>query len=603
MSSQGLSYRGLGVSAGLAIGPVYIVDRRRVKVPRYHVDGEGRSAELQRFARAVAATAQQLVDLRLRAEEGSLSQVSLLLEAHEMILQDAALQDATRKRIEVEGQNAEWALKNTLRDLKRMFDRLEQDFFRERRSDVDIVGDRLLRNLTGDRTDPLAKLPKGSVVVAHDLSPADTVGLARHEVLAFVTETGGRTSHTAIMARALNVPCVLGVSGVLEQSGSGDTMIVDGRTGEVILQPQEAVIRRYTSLQRRREEEVRALLADRDLPSQTVDGVEIELLGNVEVSQEIDLVISHGGKGVGLYRTEFLALERTVGDHLEHFEAYKDMVHRLGGRPFVIRTMDLGADKGRPGDRHSQGETSASSSGITPVPVPGALPAANPALGLRAVRLSLRDRPAFREQLKGILLASAFGPVRILVPLVTTVEELREVRNELEIAQEDLTDEGREFDLDVPLGMMIETPASAILADRFAAECDFFAIGTNDLIQYLLAADRGNDDVAYLYRAAHPALIRLVAQVAAVGREHDKPVSVCGEMAADPFFAPLLIGMGVRALSMNPSSIPVVKRMIRRLDTERCAEFVAEAANYSTADEVERALAENLKAWTPDLFG
>ncbi|MEO1235019.1 MAG: phosphoenolpyruvate--protein phosphotransferase [Myxococcota bacterium] len=599
------TFRGLGVAPGLAIGPVHIVDRRRLKIPRYHVDGEGRSAEVSRFERAVASTARQLAELRERAADSQLSQVGLLLEAHEMILRDDALQGATKKRVEEDGLNAEWAVRNTLRDLKRLFDRLEQDFFRERRSDVDIVGDRLLRNLMGDRTDPLAGLPEGSVVVAYDLSPADTVELARQEVLAFVTETGGRTSHTAIMARALNVPCVLGVNGVLDHAGAGDTIIVDGRTGEVLLDPQEAVIRRYTSMQRRREEEVRALLADRDLPSETVDQVRVHLHGNVEVSQEIDIVLSRGGEGVGLYRTEFLPLERPdLRGHLEHFDAYRVMVERLDGRPFVIRTLDLGGDKSSLSERMPPNVPSSESGTFpTPIPLPGVAPPSNPALGLRAIRLSLQNRAAFREQLKGILLASALGPVRILLPLVTTLEEIREVRTELEIVQEDLTAEGRTFDEDIPLGMMIETPAAALLVDQFAKEVDFFAVGTNDLIQYLLAADRGNDEVAYLYRAAHPALIRTLAGIARVGLEHGKPVSICGEMAADPFFTPLLVGLGFRSLSMNPTSIPVVKRMVRRLEASACETFVSEALAFATSDEVERALAERLKAWTPDLFG
>lgn len=598
-----VTFRGLGVAPGLAIGPVHVVDRRRVRVPRYRIRPEGRVKEVARFDRAVVAAKAQLGELRTRAQEEGLQQVSLLLEAHEMILQDDALEGATKRKVEEEGQNAEWALKNTIRELKRMFDRLEQDFFRERRSDVDIVGDRLMRILTGHRTDPLEGLPEGSVVVAHDLSPADTVALARQKVLAFVTETGGRTSHVAIMARALNVPSVLGVHGILEQAGSGDQIIVDGRTGEVVLQPAEAVVNRFATMKRRRQEEARALLADRDLPSETVDGVRIHLHGNIEVSQEIDLVLSNGGEGVGLYRTEFLLLEKPdLRGHLDHYEVYKRIVEELGGRPCVIRTLDIGGDKR---DFGSGNLPASESTGSSPVPFlqgQDSSPNLNPALGLRAVRLSLRERPRFREQLKGILLASSDGPVRLLIPFVTTVEEVREVRAELEAAQEDLAGEGRSFDEKLPVGIMIETPAAALIADRFADDCDFLAIGTNDLIQHLLATDRGDDEVAYLYRPAHPALIRLLASISEVGREHGLPVSVCGEMAADPFFSPLMVGLGFRSLSMNPSSIPMVKRMIRRLDAKACAEFCSEAKDLKTAADVERALADRLQTWTPDLF-
>ena len=337
------TFRGLGVSPGVAIGPVHLVDRRRLKVPRYHVQPDTLEAEIARLERAVTMASQQFQELQARAEESEFSQVVKLIQAHEMLLRDEALLEATRRRIREEGVNAEWALKSTVREVKRLFDRLEKDYFRERRSDVDIVGDRILRNLIGDRTDPLEDLPKGSVVVAHDLSPADTVALARQEVLGFVTETGGRTSHTAIIARALNVPSVLGVHGLLEHVGSGDEVIVDGRTGEVVHQPAEAVVARYTTMKRRRMEEERALLADRDLPSETQDGVQIHLLGNVEVSQEIDLINKYGGEGVGLYRTEFLKIERPdIRSHLEHFDIYRSMVDRLAGRQFVIRSIDIG---------------------------------------------------------------------------------------------------------------------------------------------------------------------------------------------------------------------------------------------------------------------
>lgn len=587
------SFRGMGVSPGLAIGSVHLVDRRRVKVPRYHVSSSGRGREKARFQRAVDSASLQIRELRERADESGLAQVVLLLSAHEMILQDDELVSTTKARIDEDGLNAEWALKKTLRDLKRLFDRLEQNFFKERRSDIDIVGDRLLRILVGERTDPLDEMPEGAVVVAHDLSPGDTVALARKKVLAFVTETGGRTSHTAIMARALNVPSVLGVPGLLEHAGSGDPIIVDGRTGEVVLDPADAVLGRYRGMQRRRQEEAKALLADRDLPSVTLDGTAIRLLGNVEVSQEIDLVLSHGGEGVGLYRTEFLRLEQgELTDHVDHFEVYRRMAQELSGRPFTIRTFDIGGDKALSDDAS------------TP-PLGARLDEAesNPALGLRGIRLSLRDRPQFREQLKGILLASAMGPVRLLVPLVSGVEEVREVREEIALVQDDLSAEGRDFDKEIAVGVMIETPAAALLADVLANECDFFAIGTNDLIQYTLATDRGNDEVAYLYRPAHPALIRLIAHVVEAAKPRGLEVSVCGEMAADPFFMPLLLGLGVRSLSMNPTSIPVVKRLVRRLSLGHCAQFVLEAKRLSTSDAVEQALAERLKAWAPDLLG
>lgn len=599
---SGARFKGLGVSPGLAIGPVHLVDRRRVKIPRRHLDAADRAAEVERFEGAIETAATQLESLRDRAQDADLSQVGMLLEAHQMMLRDDALLGATRRRIESHGQNAEWALGTTLGELKKLFDRLEQDYFRERRSDVDIVGDRLLRILTGEGTDALDGLEEGAVVVAKDLSPADTVSLARKKALAFVTESGGRTSHTAIMARALNIPSVLGAQGILEQVGNGDRIVVDGRTGEVVLQPVDAVLGEYRNLQVERAAEVRALRADRDLPSVTQDGVQVRLLGNVEVSQEIDSVIDNGGTGVGLYRTEFIWLEQPrLDSYLDHYEVYLRMVQQLDGRPCTIRTLDIGGDKESVVSRRrtSSRPSSAVSNPLTS-PSPGRR--ANPALGLRAIRSSLQEPGPFREQLKAILLASAHGPVRLLIPFVTTVEELRAVRSEVAHVRAELDEAGEAYDPNIPIGMMIETPAAAVLADLFAKECDFFAIGTNDLIQFTLATDRTDDQVAYLYRPAHPALLRLIGCVATAADAAGIPVSVCGEMAADAGFAPLLIGLGIRALSVNPNAIPVVKRMIRRLDARACTDLVREASSLASADEVERLLAERLADWAPDLM-
>ncbi|MBX2812005.1 MAG: phosphoenolpyruvate--protein phosphotransferase [Myxococcales bacterium] len=594
-------FRGLGVSPGVVIGPVHLVDRRRLKVPRYHIGPAMLEGEVQRFERAVELVSQQFQELQVKAEESELHQVGKLIEAHEMLLRDEALMDATRKRIQNEGINAEWALKSTVREVKRLFDRLEKDYFRERRSDVDIVGDRLLRNLIGDRSDPLNDLPRGSVVVAHDLSPSDTVVLARQEVLGFVTEVGGRTSHTAIIARALNVPSVLGVHGLLENVGSGDQIIVDGRTGEIVYQPTDGIVVRYGNMKRRRQEEEAALLVDRELPAETLDGVQVALHGNVEVSQEIDLVLNYGGQGIGLYRTEFLQIEcPDVRDHLRHFETYRDMVLRLGGKPFVIRSLDIGADKQHRGGNLTKTQSEKIMNNV--LSPTSDLPHMNPALGVRGVRSSLQARSSFREQLKGVLLASAYGPIKLLIPFVTTIEEVREVRSELEVVMDDLRGEGRAFDAQLPLGIMIETPAAALLADIFAREVDFFAVGTNDLVQYILAADRGDDEVAYLYRPAHPAMLRILYEVTRVAINRDIPLSLCGEVAADPFYTPLLVGLGIRSLSMSPASIPVVKRLVRRLRTDKCTAFVREAMNMENSDEVETQLAECLKLWTPDIF-
>ncbi len=595
---------GLGVCGGIGFGTVYNMDRRRLKVPRYHIDEQEREAELQRFEQAISISELQLEELKTRATESGLKQVSMLLEAHAMVLRDDALRGATRERIVNEGQNAEWALKDTVRQIKQLFDRLEADYFKERRSDVDIVGDRLMRNLVGKQTELLENMPQGAIVVAYDLTPADTVALARNKVVGFVTEAGGRTSHTAIMARALDVPCVLGVSGITDYAGAGDSIIVDGGEGEVVLRPDSTISGRYQGLQKRRDKEKAALLADRALPAETTDGVKIELYGNVEVSSEIETIVSYGGEGVGLYRTEFLQLERPgIDSSREHHLVYREMLGGLKGRRLVIRTIDEGGDKQfeKPKGPMRLGSSMGVTMDLTAQAAQNSTQ--NPALGLRSIRISLKNRKDFREQLKGILMASAHGTVKLLIPFITNFDEIISVKKELQLAKDELRDEGADFDENIPFGVMIETPAAVTIADLIAKEVDFLSVGTNDLIQYVLAADRTNEEVSYLYRPCHPAILRMLKQLCQVTEQHQIGLTICGEVAADPFHAPILIGLGVKQLSMTPYTIPVVKRMIRRLSYQDCKDFADQALALHTATDVEINLAERLAEWTPDLMG
>jgi phosphotransferase system enzyme I (PtsI) len=579
-------FRGIGVSNGIAFGNVHVVDRRRVAVPHYHIPEVKRDKELARFEASVRKSEKQLGELSDRARTSGFDQVRALLDAHAMILRDEALFGSTRDLIERQGQNAEWALKDTVRNLKGLFDNLEEDYFRERRSDVDIVGDRILRNLVGAETDLLDNLSEEAVVVAYDLTPADTLALAKFAARAFVTEVGGRNSHVAILARALNVPCVLGVRGIITVAGTGDEIIVDAYAGEVVLRPSGDVSGRYRGIERRRHREEEALLADRELPAETKDHVRVELLGNIEVATEIELLERHGGEGVGLYRTEFLCLERPDVDDAEgHYLAYRQLVTALRGKPATIRTFDLGGDKpfGAGFTKAIRGE-------------------ANPALGLRAIRLSLVERDRFEQQVEGILRASAQGPVRLLLPFVTGVDEVRAAKSIIRETHDRLEGEGHRIDPAMKIGVMIETPASVMMVDRIAEEVDFLSIGTNDLVQHTLAADRANDAVAHLHRPCHPAVIRMIQMVVAAAKDAKRPLSVCGEMAGDPFHAPLLVGLGIRTLSMTPKSIPIVKRMIRRLDSSACAKFAEQAASMATTRDVELALETKIMEWAPDLF-
>jgi phosphoenolpyruvate-protein phosphotransferase (PTS system enzyme I) len=578
-------FKGIGVCSGIAFGKVYVVDRRRVAVPRFHIDDSKIDEELARFETAIEVSEEQLSEIKERAHKSDLKEVEMLLDAHTMVLRDEAIRDATRKRIKQDHLNAEWALKEELKEIRKMFDGLDVEYFRERRSDVDLVSDRVMRNLLGAQTDFLENIPEDAIVIAYDLSPADTVALARYSAKGFVTETGGKTSHTAILAKAMNVPAVLGVHGLMERAGTGDEIIVDGEVGDVVLDPSGQKIVSYQKRKRRREKEEDALLADGHLPGVTIDGHTVELLGNIEVADEIEHVLSHGGEGIGLYRTEFLVIERhsmlSAGDHAIE---YSKVARAVGDRHVTIRTIDLGGDKFvRSLGRRPQTD--------------GAVHDVNPALGLRAIRISLQEMTAFRAQIRGILCASDTGKIRILLPFVTQVEEVRKAKAVIDEEMAALTAKGIAYDDDILVGIMIETPAAVLIADQLATEVDFFSIGTNDLIQYALAVDRANDDVAYLYRPSSPAILRMLKMVCEAAVEAKIPVSVCGEMAADPFHVPLLLGLGIRSLSMSAHSLPLIKRLIRRVRICDCEALVKESINLKTPDEVEKAVVVALKRW------
>lgn len=578
-------FHGTPVSPGIAFGEVYTLDRRRLSVPRFRVPPERRPSEVQRFKEAIDVSEQQIEEHERSAHASALPQVATLLQAHRMILRDAAFYEEVITRIEQDGVNAEWAVRTTLREVRKLFDQVEHEYFRERRNDVELVGDRVLRNLTGYSPDPWAELPEESIVVATDLSPADTIVLASKKVKAFVTETGGRTSHTAIVARVLHVPCVLGVSGLMDDVASGDPVIIDGRSGKVVVRPDEATDTSYRGLARRRRQEQEALLADRDLAAETKDGFRVQLLGNIEAFREVEWVRQHGGEGIGLYRTEFLYIDEPDFEEIQNqTRAYARVIEGMDGAPVTIRTFDWGADKERPGAFSRAGIRTGD----------------NPALGLRAIRWSLRERTQFRVQLEAVLRASASGPVRLMFPFVSEPAELDAAVEELEEVKARLSTEGVPFDAAIPVGTMIETPAALFCLDQLSRRCQFFAVGTNDLIQLLMAADRSNDDVGYLYRPCHPIVLRVLHRIRA---ESTVPSSICGEVAADPFVTPLLIGLGFQQLSMAAPSIPIVKRMVRRLDQRACAELVRECIEFTTPQEVERRVAERLAEWVPELVG
>jgi len=508
----------------------------------------------------------------------------LILEAHEMMLRDQALYDEAKQLIETEQRNAEWAVNKVISRLRGLLDRVSDSYFRERRTDIDFVGERILRNLGGQSTDvqEIEPLQQGTIVVAHDLSPVDTALLAGQRITAFVTEVGGKTSHTSIVSRSLGVPAVVGTHGVFDAAGSGDTIIVDGLQGMVIVRPTsadlEAARRRAASYQQRVNFD---LIEAKALPARTLDGVDLIIAGNIELPNEIGALLDRGGEAIGLYRTEFMYLgRRTPPGEEDHYRTYCQIFDEMGDRPVTVRTLDLGGEKIFEGMAAAEAEP-------------------NPALGMRAVRYCLERPEIFEPQLAGLLRAGTRGDLRVMLPMISGVDELRQVREVLEGAKRRLVREGKEFNPNVPIGVMVEVPSAAATADLLARESDFFAIGTNDLMQYLLAIDRTNDRVAYLYDPLHPAMLRTLHQIVSAARGAGIPVSICGEMAGDPEHTAILVGMGFDQLSMNAGSIPQVKRLVRELNHHECVTLVEDALRAVTVAEVNELVRDFLAAKAP----
>ena len=544
---------GLGVSPGIAIGPAFVSDHN-VAVPEYVIEADAVDAELQRFAGAVALSVKQLRKLKGKAEGlpgTAKEEAGYLLDAHLHMLANSRLVRGVERRINSDRINAERAVMDEIAQVAESFAEMGDAYLAARIDDIRVVGMRVVRNLTKTPYASIQKLPEGTVILAEELSPADTALMDPRRIAGFTTVLGGAESHTAIMARALNLPAVLGVAGLLDQTESGDTVIVDCGEGAVILNPAPATTAHYEERRDELARESRQLNRLRRLPAITQDGVEIVLQANLELPRELDQANEAGAEGIGLLRTEFLFMNREeLPDEDEQYEAYANLVRGMDGKPVTIRTLDIGGDK-------------------MAAPLAKMLPAEanNPALGLRAIRLSLKERRLLDTQLAAILRAAAHGPVRILLPMISNVGELKQVRDALAQVVRRLKRRGTRLPRQLPpLGAMIEIPGAALAADALAAAADFFAIGTNDLIQYTLAIDRGDEAVADLYNPLHPAVLRLIQFSVQAALRAKKPVCLCGEMAGDPRYTALLLGLGITELSMAPANIARVKQRIRALD-------------------------------------
>lgn len=541
-----ISLHGIGASKGIAIGKVHVLERGQVEVQEKRLPRARVADEVRRFRKALDAARKELEAVKERIPPDAGAEIAAFIDTHLLMLEDAALSAEPVRHIEADRCNAEWALKLQRDALVSVFDAMEDPYLRTRKDDVDHVVDRVQRILASGRRRRSATMPvKGRIVFADDLTPADTVLMQHQGVAAMITEYGGPTSHTAILARSLRIPAVVGLHDARAWLRNDETVVVDGREGVVLVDPTRDVVRQYQELARRLERKDGQRRKLRKAPAVSADGEPIGLQANVELPSDVDLLGEVGAAGVGLYRTEFLFMNRdSAPDEDEQFEAYRTVARSVPGAPVTIRTLDLGADKQVDGAR------------------PGAPTTSNPALGLRAVRLCLKEQSLFRPQVRAILRVSAEAPVRMMIPMLATVQELAQVMQIVDECRRELAAAGRAFDAAMPIGAMIEVPAAAVCADIFARQLDFLSIGTNDLIQYTIAIDRVDDEVSYLYDPLHPAVLRLVRTTIRAGKAAGIPVAMCGEMAGDARYTRLLLGLGLKEFSVHPSSLLEIKQVI-----------------------------------------
>lgn len=577
-----LSLTGIAVSPGVAVGRAVLWVSRQDTSPRRTLEPEEISDEIERFRRAAQSAVAEIEETARHVKERLGSEYAGIFHAHALFLQDRAFVGPVERRIAHDAANAEWAVSQTTEDLVARFRSLPDENLRDRAADLDDVSRVLRRHLGGEEQSRLKMSDlagEAIVLVADEITPSDAVRIPRDRVIGFVTERGGKTSHAAILARSFGLPAVVAVHGLLTAVGEGDRIVVDGRDGIIWREPSEDVVARFRE---RRDSEARRehSLKERALsgPTQSADGTPIEIRANIELTSEVPDVTGYGADGVGLFRSEFLYLSKEgveFPSEEEQAAVYRKVVADLAPRPVVIRTYDLGGKKGA---RHLVGADEI-----------------NPVLGLRGVRLCFARPEMFMTQLRALLSAANAGDLRILVPMVSSVEEFRRVRELVKSAREDVLAKGIAVPDDIPVGAMIEVPSAAITADLLAPETDFLALGTNDLIQYTLAVDRANETVSGLFRPTHPAVLRLIAQVAAAAHAARKPLSVCGEMAADPALMLLLLGLGIREFSMGPRSVPILKDFVRGVNLADAARVAKAALSLSTADEVSSLLDQELR--------
>ncbi|MFQ5769105.1 MAG: phosphoenolpyruvate--protein phosphotransferase [bacterium] len=574
---------GISSSPGIAISKVFLLQGESVKIDPSTMTHSDAKAEVEKFKDAIQEAKNELKTLQRRVAQRIGRESAKIFDVHQLLLEDSLIIEDTISGIEKENKNAEHAFYDTMQKYQNTLDESAVEYFQSRISDLKDVKRRVIRHIQGTRTNYLNKLEGTAVIVARDLTPSDTVMLDKRKVLGFATDLGGKFSHVSIMARSMEVPAVVGLRRLSSLVTEGDRIIVDGNEGRVLIQPDEKTLKHYRQLQAKYYEVEQRLSEIRDLPCITMDGKEIELSANLEFLDEAQSVLSHGAKGIGLYRTEFLYLAKNeLPTEEEQFQEYSKIVKKFAPEPVIIRTMDLG------GDKHPQS-----------ILIP---PEENPFLGWRAIRISLERQDIFKVQLRAILRAGAEGNVKILFPMISGFDELQECKHVLEQTKAELLKQKIPFNPEIEIGVMIEIPSAAILADKLAQEVNFLSIGTNDLVQYLLAVDRGNERIAYLYKHLHPAVLRMIKHIIMAGHQQGVWVGMCGEMASDPLATVILLGLDLDEFSVSPLFVPEIKKIIRSIDHREAVRIANKVLEFEKASEVERFMIKVMRKKFKDLI-
>jgi phosphotransferase system enzyme I (PtsI) len=574
--------KGIPASPGIVIGEAFLFDTRRFIVPARIIKDDAVPGEIARFEEALIKTRSEILDIQKKITKEMGSHHAEIFNAHLLVLEDRMIIEEVITGIKKEHRCVEHVFTKVLDKYINVFAKMEDEYLKERISDIDDVGKRVLKNLLGAKESSLSELRQEVIVVAYDLSPSDTATMHKKNVIGFVTDIGGRTSHTAIMAKSLEIPAVVGLEGATAKIKAGDILLVDGTEGVVIVNPDKMMLKKYQIRQHHFIEFGKTLINLKGKFGETIDGHRVELSANIELPEETDSVIAHGAEGIGLYRTEFLYMNRHgLPSEEEQFEAYKKVVTKFPKEPVIVRTLDLGGDKF-----------------LSQLEVPHEM---NPFLGWRAIRFCLAKPDIFKVQLRAILRASAFGNIKIMFPMISGVEELRQAISILNEVKTELRTKKIKFNENIEVGAMIEIPSAALTCDLLAKEVDFFSIGTNDLIQYSLAVDRVNEKIAYLYKPTHPAVLRLIKNIIDSGHKENIWVGMCGEMAGEPGFGLILLGLGLDEFSMSPVAVPEVKYTIRNVKFTEAKKIAEKALSLPTAEEVDEFIKKQLEDLVPAL--